>query len=195
VKAIAEQAVRSFGEEAERSKILDTKTGLLLGATGTIVGIAVGTLAKPPDVFARMAARPIEQATWLALYYLLLLSAVLLLVAAVSYFFRTLDRSWVPYIDPGSFAQPDWYVQRPVTFYEKLTEAYVVARRANIEEMSRREAFYVSGQHCLYAGLVLLVFVVGLLAALTFRYPALTPTGTSPDRSVTSDAERGTQTG
>ena len=57
VKAIAEQAVRSYTEELNRSEGLDRKTGVLLGATGAIMALAVGTLAKPLAQFDNIAPK------------------------------------------------------------------------------------------------------------------------------------------
>ena len=108
-KAIADQAIRSYGEEAERSKILDTKTGLLMGATGTVITLAVGSLLRVPALFEHIP-HGFEFGASLVIYLVFLFPALVLLGLAAGAFLDQLNASYVPYIRPDALTHPAWFV-------------------------------------------------------------------------------------
>jgi hypothetical protein len=83
LKVIADLAGKEYANENDRTKVLDAKSGPLIGATGAAIAFLVAAITKPPDAISTPGGRLTK------VYYIAILGSIALLIVAQFFFLRS----------------------------------------------------------------------------------------------------------
>jgi hypothetical protein len=171
-KVLSEHTAKSYADERERVKTLDTKTGLFFSATGAVIGLLAGTLTKLPDPIAKLAQDPLLYGRYSAAYLgLVWLTLLVFLGAELCFLWAVRPRTF------GSVMAEDWLQPRvtglPLSqLHLYLAVGYVEARRVSLNASKAKDRWLKWGTWFLVAGLLVLVMgIVPLVSWVSVNHP------------------------
>jgi hypothetical protein len=153
LKIITDLAGKEYANENDRTKVLDAKSGPLIGATGAAIAFLVGAITKPPDsITSGKGVFP-----WF--YYGSLLAAIALLILAQLYFLRSVRvRRTFERFDLGPYATFESARRAPTDLYSFIAGTYTNLVAHNTIQNDEKARLQDKGLIFLLIGILLLIF-------------------------------------
>lgn len=153
-RIIADLAAKEYANENDRTKVLDAKSGPLIGATGAAIAFLIGAIVKPPDVIVTPRGMPA------VVYFSAILAALVLLVVAQIFFLSSVRVrkkfgrfDLAPYSTFDAAQRPAWHL------YSLSAGTYTDLVRHNTSQNDRKALLQDIGLLFLLAGTLVLVAI------------------------------------